>query len=465
MAPSIEVLTKEPRADNPIHSRFYYDYFGTATDKVLQSIKALGEIWFPRPEPELERYLRRQTRNPYIARTLVALALKNGSSQLPYQEAIERIERNGIDGVVEAANETNLATAWGGGVGRALDHVGGFRAHRELGLRPKTNAGTSAGDFVAYFSDENTYRNGNGIDYSPDALESFAFELIESLGTRNLLAAPNSLAGKMAKKFSETVTATRGFVKEGFIPIDGVKDFLQKKIGPVLMESTQGFHAVAAAYDCDGNNRVVYSSKTAPKKPVVDVFMESIALPTLFDPVRTNGHIMGDGGLIEAVPLGAAMIEGHADIVIGVALNYRIPKGKPTFYGPTGKISQGDRNFAIMQRPTTYWMTKYLTGESPGHVSRWGDKYGRVMLRLVDLANVAPFDLYEGAPKLIKPGRENTLDFLAKFLSPRFAHEQYDPEYFIQLLPRQQRTTVLEKYYTRLYIQATNLAMLAARAT
>jgi NTE family protein len=60
---------------------------------------------------------------------------------------------------------------------------------------------------------------------------------------------------------------------------------------------------------------------------VIEAVRASISVPGIFTPVRSNGHILVDGGLTNPVPVSAVRAMG-ADIVIAVDLNHQIIAGK-----------------------------------------------------------------------------------------------------------------------------------------
>lgn len=60
---------------------------------------------------------------------------------------------------------------------------------------------------------------------------------------------------------------------------------------------------------------------------VTEAVRASISVPGIFTPVRSNGHILVDGGLTNPVPVSVARAMG-ADIVIAVDLNHEIIAGK-----------------------------------------------------------------------------------------------------------------------------------------
>lgn len=404
----------------------------TTVEKLKSSATALRDIWIPKSEVEI--YLRTHTKNPYVANILVSSAQKNGDARMYPEEIIERIENDGLEGVIAGANSIRTANVWPGGVGRGFYLVGRYRAQHKLGIKSEVDTVASVGIFTGAPSRLDMQEDRFGIDTSPDAVEAFAYEIVKSLGPRELFKSPESRHEAIKKRLSEVASAVRGYVSEGFMGLGGVVQLLEKKFGHLKMGDVQNFYVVAADYDGEGNNRVVYSSSSTPDKSFPKVMIATIALPTLFDPVRDNGHIEADGGLLEAVPLAAALIDAQADLAIGTALNYKIPKGKTSFKGFVGKVGQGDRNFVIMSRAITYWMMMYLTQMSPGNVARIGDKYGKVMLDLPDLRDVPPFDLYDRAPQLVKPGEDRTTDMVARFFNPKFAHPEYNADHFIRIL-------------------------------
>lgn len=66
---------------------------------------------------------------------------------------------------------------------------------------------------------------------------------------------------------------------------------------------------------------------TIARGDVIDAVRASISVPGVFTPMRSNGRILVDGGLVNPVPVSVARAMG-ADIVIAVDLNHGIVSGK-----------------------------------------------------------------------------------------------------------------------------------------
>ncbi|MBW2635759.1 MAG: patatin-like phospholipase family protein [Deltaproteobacteria bacterium] len=76
---------------------------------------------------------------------------------------------------------------------------------------------------------------------------------------------------------------------------------------------------------------------------IIEAVRASISVPGIFTPVKKNGTILVDGGLINPVPVSVAR-QMDADFVIAVDLNHNIVGRKES------KISTSDSNFELLEK-------------------------------------------------------------------------------------------------------------------
>jgi NTE family protein len=100
----------------------------------------------------------------------------------------------------------------------------------------------------------------------------------------------------------------------GFIRGERVIAALRELVGEVRIESLPiAFTAVASDLD---NEREVWLSRG----PLFDAIRASIAIPGLLTPVRIESHTLVDGGLLNPLPMDAAL-HAISDVTIAVSLN------------------------------------------------------------------------------------------------------------------------------------------------
>jgi len=179
-----------------------------------------------------------------------------------------------------------IGLALGGGAARGLAHIGVIECLEENGISPEIVTGTSIGSVVG-----GAYSAGK-----MEALKDFLFsvDLIKMLSFFEVNIPKTGLFD--GRKISK-------FMKENF-KYDMIED-LNKKY---------------AAISCDYNTgeRVVID-----KGDLITATRASFSIPGLFTPVKHNGRILIDGGVVDPVPVEAARELG-ADVIIAVDLNHHV---------------------------------------------------------------------------------------------------------------------------------------------
>lgn len=174
-----------------------------------------------------------------------------------------------------------VGLALGSGSARGWAHVGVIRALQEAGITPDVLCGCSAGAFVAA-----AYADG-----ALDALESWAVKLTwqDVVGMLDV-----SLSGGLLKG-----DKLIGLFKRHFVNKD--------------------FAALPLPFACVATDLASGREIWLREGSVAAAVHASIALPGLLSPVRHDGRLLVDGGLVNPVPVSLCRALG-ADIVIAVDL-------------------------------------------------------------------------------------------------------------------------------------------------
>ncbi len=179
----------------------------------------------------------------------------------------------------------NTGLVLSGGAARGLAHLGVVKALYEKNIKPDCIAGTSAGSIAGVFLADG---------YDPE-------ELLEIF---------------LEKKIYEFVGLTFG--KLGLLKISGIKDVLKKYL---------------KAKTFDELNTCLYVACTNLNSGKVEYFNEgdliirviaSSSIPVLFTPIKINGSIYADGGIIDNLPV--RPIKDKCRKIIGVHVNYTGPE-------------------------------------------------------------------------------------------------------------------------------------------
>jgi NTE family protein len=176
----------------------------------------------------------------------------------------------------------------GSGGARGLAHIGVIRCLEDRGYNIRYVAGSSMGALVG------------GI-YAAGKLEVYA-DWVCALQKSDIVRLLDwSLGGGALFKGDRLIAV------------------LKKLIGDSNIEDLPvGYTAVATDLSREGAGREVWLNRG----PLFDAIRASIAVPTLFEPVRKDGRLMVDGGIVNPVPV-APTLNNQTDITVAVDLNSR----------------------------------------------------------------------------------------------------------------------------------------------
>ncbi|MCW5626206.1 MAG: patatin-like phospholipase family protein [Burkholderiales bacterium] len=179
-----------------------------------------------------------------------------------------------------------VGLALGSGSARGLAHIGVLRALREANIEADLIAGSSVGALV-------------GAAYASGKLEP-------------LETAFRGFDWKTVAFLLDPV-----FPRSGLIDGRKIAAFVRTHVPPARIEELPlPFRAVAT--DIMTGDEVAIDAGD-----IIEAVRASIAIPGILTPVRSNGRVLADGGLVNPVPVSTARAMG-ADIVIAVDLNHDV---------------------------------------------------------------------------------------------------------------------------------------------
>ena len=189
----------------------------------------------------------------------------------------------------ENGKKRTIGLALGGGSVLGAAHIGVLRSLQELDIEISAVAGTSIGAMIGAF-----FAFGKGWEEIRDfALELDWLDVSKiSLSKYGLLS--NKKMGSRAGDFLGEVS-----FEEASIPLRIV------------------------ACDIATGERVVFS-----EGEVATAIMASSCVPAIFKPVKSDGKLLVDGGIVENVPI-SPLKEMDLDMIIGVDLNAKHSYKKP----------------------------------------------------------------------------------------------------------------------------------------
>jgi NTE family protein len=183
-----------------------------------------------------------------------------------------------------------IGLALGSGSARGLAHLGVIRAIEEAGIEVDFIAGSSMGALIGAI-----YASGK-LDELEATFRTFDWK---------------TMAG-----FFDVVLP-----KSGLLDGARVGELVRAHIHADTIETLPKPFAALATDIVSGEEVVIRSGD------VIEAVRASISVPGIFTPVRSNGHILVDGGLTNPVPVSAVRGMG-AKFVIAVDLNHEIVAGK-----------------------------------------------------------------------------------------------------------------------------------------
>jgi NTE family protein len=209
---------------------------------------------------------------------------------------VERMRSQGKErGVVPRSGDPRIGVALGGGSARGLTHIPYIEALDELGLKPSVIAGTSIGALIGA---------GWAAGMSGTELREHSLQV---LGTMRIIA---------ARLWATQMRGFGGILKNGIpIQLDAtsiVDAFTPAHFPPEFKDLKVPLYVVAT--DFQSWHQTVFNS--GPLRPAI---AGSIAIPSLFKPVRYANHLLVDGGVVNPLPLDQADID--TDFLIGIDVN------------------------------------------------------------------------------------------------------------------------------------------------
>ncbi len=196
--------------------------------------------------------------------------------------------RKASDG--SSGHRPKIGLALGSGSARGLAHLGVIRAIEDAGIEVDFIAGSSMGALI-------------GAIHAAGKLDELEATFL-------------TFDWRKTVSFFDVVLPKSGL-------LDGTKisELVRAHVHADTIEALPIPFAAVTTDIVSGEEVVIRSGD------VIEAVRASISVPGIFTPVRSNGHILVDGGLTNPVPVSAARAMG-ADIVIAVDLNHEIINGK-----------------------------------------------------------------------------------------------------------------------------------------
>ncbi len=219
----------------------------------------------------------------------------------------------------EESDHPKIALVLSGGGAKGFTHIGVLKVLEEVGIPIDYVVGTSMGSIVGGLY---------ALGYTPDEIEQLCIEADwEKLFSNKLERKEYALEEKTAQQryvFSFPVDPNlKPIVPSSFFNGQNVLNLLCGLAANV--PDSADFSKFPIPYACVGTDiesgkRVVMENGFLPT-----AIYSSMSIPGVFMPIKHNGQIMLDGGVVDNFPTDAA-VELGADIIIGVDLRSKMYK-------------------------------------------------------------------------------------------------------------------------------------------
>lgn len=179
--------------------------------------------------------------------------------------------------------KTKIGVVFGAGSVRGISHIGVIKVLQQIGIKPYCITGSSIGAIV-------------GAAYALGIIPKKMENLAKSMNIFELV------------KLTDIT-----FPKDGLIKGNKIEKFIESFINDFRFEDTKIPFACTAT-DINSGEKVILNSGL-----LRNAVRASISIPGLFKPVKINGRLLVDGGLVDPVPVDVAYSMG-AEKVIAISL-------------------------------------------------------------------------------------------------------------------------------------------------
>jgi len=207
-------------------------------------------------------------------------------------------------------HRAKLGIALGGGGARGIAHVGVLKVLEHENIIPDFITGTSIGALVgaAYAANPQSANLEKEV-LDPDNDEKIPLQSLERLNWHESLK--SSWRSRVVHYMQKEVFLLMAVLRTAVLSLDELRACVEAFLPDIdIKETAIPFAAVAT--DLIKGRQVVLT-----EGPIITAVMASCAVPGFMPPVRLNGRILVDGGIVNALPADVARAAG-AEVVLGV---------------------------------------------------------------------------------------------------------------------------------------------------
>ncbi len=201
------------------------------------------------------------------------------------------------------SEKPRIGLALSGGGARGIAHIGVIKALREAGIEPEQVAGTSAGAIA-------------GVLWASGMSAGNMLEFIRKTSVYKLIRAH--------------------IPYWGLISLQYLKERIQEVVPGDRFEDLQHPLSITTTNLLTGKCEYFSSG------PLSDIVCASSAIPLIFKPIKWNGAVYVDGGVVNNLPVDA--LRGKVDLIIGVNV---MPEETLTLQDLNNLFQVGTRTFEL----------------------------------------------------------------------------------------------------------------------
>ncbi len=211
---------------------------------------------------------------------------------------------------VSASEAPRIGLALSGGGAKGFAHIGALKVLEEAGLRVDFVVGTSMGGVIGGLY---------ALGYSVAELEKLALEtdwvgmFSDHVSRRDLSMVQKRLDGRYVAELP--IKNKRVEFPSGLVAGQNVARLLSRLT--LSAHNINDFRSLPIPFACVATDIVTGKAVLLDSGFLPEAMRASMALPSIFTPVKLQGHLLLDGGLVRNFPV-QDVIELGADLVVGI---------------------------------------------------------------------------------------------------------------------------------------------------
>ncbi|WP_170110678.1 patatin-like phospholipase family protein [Flavilitoribacter nigricans] len=214
------------------------------------------------------------------------------------------------DTTLRTPERPRIGLVLSGGGAKGMAHIGVLKVLEEVGIRPDFITGTSMGSIIGGLY---------AIGYRADSLERLILDqnwsevLSDRMPLQNVIFEEKPFFENQLAEFD--IGNWQFKVPSGLNQGQQISKLLSRLTLPAMEESD--FRKFPIPFVCNGSDMISGKSVVLEEGDLAKAMRTSMAIPTVFTPIRSEEQVLVDGGLVHNFAV-REIVDMGADIVIGV---------------------------------------------------------------------------------------------------------------------------------------------------